>query len=183
MNVRFIDDIHLISAEAWHTLVGTDYPFLRHEFLDALEASGSVGGQSGWQPMHLVVESEDGRLLATMPLYLKSHSYGEYVFDWSWAEAYQNHGLDYYPKLLAAIPFTPATGQRLVKTADCSDEVTAVVAKALQDKSQQLGASGWHVLFLEKEELAQWVTTGADMRLGCQFHWHNEGYTLSLIHI
>jgi predicted N-acyltransferase len=110
-------------------------------------------------------------------LYLKNHSYGEYVFDWSWAEAYQNHGLDYYPKLLAAIPFTPATGQRLVKAADCSDEVTAVVAKALQDKAQQLGASGWHVLFLEKEELAQWVSTSADMRLGCQFHWHNEGYS------
>lgn len=176
MNVRFIDDIHLISADAWHTLVGTDYPFLRHEFLAALEASHSVGGQSGWQPMHLVVESDDGRLLAAMPLYLKSHSYGEYVFDWSWAEAYQNHGLDYYPKLLAAIPFTPATGQRLVKATDCSDEVTAVVAKALRDKAQQLGASGWHVLFLEKEELAQWVSTRADMRLGCQFHWHNEGY-------
>jgi predicted N-acyltransferase len=110
MKVRFIDNIHLISADAWHNLVGTDYPFLRHEFLAALEESHSVGGQSGWQPMHLVVESDDGRLLAAMPLYLKNHSYGEYVFDWSWAEAYQNHGLDYYPKLLAAIPFTPATG-------------------------------------------------------------------------
>jgi len=177
MKVRFINHISLISASTWHELVGTDYPFLRHEFLDALEASDSVGATSGWQPMHLVVESDDGQLLAAMPLYLKNHSYGEYVFDWSWAEAYQNHGLDYYPKLLAAIPFTPATGQRLVKAIDCSDEVTALVAKALQDKAQQLGASGWHVLFLEKEELAQWVSTSADMRLGCQFHWHNEGYS------
>ncbi len=177
MNVRFINHISLISASTWHALVGTDYPFLRHEFLDALEASQSVGAESGWLPMHLLVESDNGRLLAAMPLYLKNHSYGEYVFDWSWAEAYQNHGLDYYPKLLAAIPFTPATGQRLVKTTDCSDEVTALVAKALQDKAQQLGASGWHVLFLEKEELTQWASTRADIRLGCQFHWHNEGYS------
>ena len=177
MNVRFIDDIHQISAEAWHSLVGTDYPFLRYEFLAALEESQSVGGESGWQPMHLLVESDDGRLLAAMPLYLKSHSYGEYVFDWSWAEAYENHGLVYYPKLLAAIPFTPATGPRLVKTADCSDEVTAVVAQALQDKAQQLSASGWHILFVDEQELAQWVKTGADMRLGCQFHWYNDSYT------
>jgi len=99
----------------WHRL-----PFFT-AFLVALEASHSVGGQSSWQPMHLLVESAEGRLLAAMPLYLKSHSYGEYVFDWSWAEAYQNHGLDYSPKLLAAIPFTPATGQRLVKAADCSN--------------------------------------------------------------
>ena len=177
MKVRFINHISLIPESTWHALVGTNYPFLRHEFLDALEASGSVGAESGWLPMHLLVESEDGRLLAAMPLFLKTHSYGEYVFDWSWAEAYQNHGLNYYPKLLAAIPFTPATGQRLVKAADCSDEVTALVAKALQDKAQQLGASGWHVLFLEKEELAQWASTDADIRLGCQFHWHNEGYS------
>ena len=177
MKVRFINSISLIHASTWHTLVGTNYPFLRHEFLYALEASDCVSAKSGWLPMHLVVESEDGRLLAAMPLYLKSHSYGEYVFDWSWAEAYENHGLAYYPKLLAAIPFTPATGQRLVKAADCSDEVTAVAAKALQFKAQQLGASGWHVLFLEKDELAQWTSTGAEIRLGCQFHWHNEGYT------
>lgn len=176
MKVRFINSIDRLSNSVWQALVGTNYPFLRYEFLHALEASGSVGGDSGWLPMHLLVESEDDRLLAAMPLYLKSHSYGEYVFDWSWAEAYENHGLAYYPKLLAAIPFTPATGQRLAKTADCSDEVTAVVAKALRDKAQQLGASGWHVLFSEKEELAEWTSTGADMRLGCQFHWQNNGY-------
>ena len=93
MKVRFINRISLISASAWHTLVGTHYPFLRHEFLDALEASDSVGAGSGWLPMHLVVESDDGSILAAMPLFLKSHSYGEYVFDWSWAEAYESHGL------------------------------------------------------------------------------------------
>lgn len=177
MKVHFIDGIDRLPASTWHALVGTNYPFLRHEFLHALEASGSVGGDSGWLPMHLLVESEDGCLLAALPLYLKSHSYGEYVFDWSWAEAYENHGLAYYPKLLAAIPFTPATGQRLVKTSDCANEVTALVAKALQDKAQQLGASGWHVLFSEKEESMAWTSTGANMRFGCQFHWQNDKYT------
>lgn len=176
MKVRFINSINLISPSSWHDVVGTHYPFLRHDFLHALEASGSVGGDSGWQPMHLVVESEDGSLLAVMPLYLKRHSYGEYVFDWSWAEAYERHGLAYYPKLLAAIPFTPTTGARLSKTASYSDDLTTFVANALRDKAQQLGASGWHILFSDQEEVTKWLSTGAEVRLGCQFHWQNDGY-------
>lgn len=176
MKVRFINSINHISPSSWHDVVGTHYPFLRHDFLHALEASGSVGGDSGWQPMHLVVESEDGSLLAVMPLYLKRHSYGEYVFDWSWAEAYERHGLAYYPKLLAAIPFTPTTGARLSKTASYSDDLTTFVANALRDKAQQLGASGWHILFSDQEEVTKWLSTGAEVRLGCQFHWQNDGY-------
>lgn len=176
MKVRFINSINHISPSSWHDVVGTRYPFLRHDFLHALEASGSVGGDSGWQPMHLVVESEDGSLLAVMPLYLKRHSYGEYVFDWSWAEAYERHGLAYYPKLLAAIPFTPTTGARLSKTASYSDDLTTFVANALRDKAQQLGASGWHILFSDQEEVTKWLSTGAEVRLGCQFHWQNDGY-------
>ena len=118
MHYRFVSQISDVDAGQWNTVAGRDYPFLRHEFLLALEASGSVNAARGWQPQHLLVE--DGELLlAILPLYIKTHSYGEYVFDWSWAEAYQRHGLEYYPKLLSAIPFTPSTGPRTSTPVPC----------------------------------------------------------------
>src|SRR6478735_10082146 len=112
MKARFIDRIEQVSAEAWNKVTGIDYPFLRHEFLHALEASQSVCAARGWQPQHLLIEKNEV-LIAVLPLYIKSHSMGEYVFDRGWAEAYQRNGLHYYPKLLSAIPFTPAGGPRL----------------------------------------------------------------------
>lgn len=112
MRVRFIDNLDAVTPDAWNAIAGSQYPFLQHRFLHALEASGSVSAQRGWQPQHLLVEDEQ-TLLAVMPLYIKQHSMGEYVFDHSWASAYQRHGLHYYPKLVSAIPFTPAGGPRL----------------------------------------------------------------------
>lgn len=175
MQVRFIKCIADISASEWNAIAGDNYPFLRHEFLHALEASGSVAAARGWQPQHLLVE-QNGELMAVLPLYVKSHSYGEYVFDHSWAQAYQRHGLLYYPKLLSAIPFTPASGARLSHR--CADlaALAKTVSEALQSHCKKLNASSWHCLFPVAEELPFWQAAGADVRLGCQYHWHNNQY-------
>jgi uncharacterized protein len=109
----WLSSIHQIDALEWNQLSGTDHPFTRHEFFAALEDSGCVGGNTGWIPRHLCVHSA-GKLQAIVPGFLKTHSYGEYVFDWSWAQAYQRIGLDYYPKLVCAVPFSPVPGPRLL---------------------------------------------------------------------
>ncbi len=175
MKARFINSIEQVSTGAWNKVTGTDYPFLRHEFLHALEASQSVCATRGWQPQHLLIEQNE-QLIAALPLYIKSHSMGEYVFDRSWAEAYQRNGLHYYPKLLSAIPFTPATGTRLAFV-DCDQSaLIQTVSDALQQQCENIGASGWHILFPAESELPLWEKTESDTRLGCQFHWLNEGY-------
>lgn len=175
MKARFIDNIASVDPAAWNALAGTNYPFLRHEFLHALEASHSVCAARGWQPQHLLVE-DTGELVAALPLYIKQHSMGEYVFDQSWARAYQRHGLDYYPKLLGAVPFTPATGPRLLHRIDDRAALAHVVNDALETRCEQLGASGWHVLFPAENELPLWQDHSLQ-RLGCQFHWLNEQFT------
>lgn len=175
MKARFIDGLDKVPAADWDRVAGTDYPFLRHAFLHALEASNSVCAARGWQPQHLLVSHEE-QLIAVLPLYIKHHSMGEYVFDRGWAEAYQRNGLAYYPKLLSAIPFTPATGPRL-SCVDCDRSLLVqTIADALQQQCEALGASGWHVLFPEEKTLPDWQAMGSDTRLGCQFHWRNEGY-------
>src|SRR5215210_7757587 len=113
MRIGLVDAVERVGAEAWRPLEAPDFPFFDYEFLDALEKSGSVGPGSGWSPAHLVCEA-DGRLVGAMPLYLKTDSYGEYVFDWEWAHAYHQNGISYYPKLVAAVPFTPATGPKVL---------------------------------------------------------------------
>ncbi len=175
MRFRFLDSIAGIAADEWNAVAGTDYPFLRHEFLLALETSGSVCAARGWQPVHLLVE--DGRaLIAVLPLYIKAHPFGEYVFDRSWAEAYQRHGLNYYPKLVSAIPFTPASGPRLAFIECSTAMLMQTIARALQEKCTEIGASGWHVLFPEEPALPLWRQAGSHVRLGCQFHWFNDRY-------
>jgi hypothetical protein len=175
MKARFIDSIEQVSSTAWNAVTGMDYPFLRHEFLHSLEASKSVCAARGWQPQHLLIEQNE-QLIAVLPLYIKSHSMGEYVFDRAWAEAFQRNGLAYYPKLLSAIPFTPASGPRL-SFVECDESVLMhTVADALQQQCEQLGASSWHVLFPEAKELPLWEQAGSDTRLGCQFHWRNQDY-------
>ncbi len=175
MQYRFIESINHIESTRWNAVAGNEYPFLRHEFLRILEDSGSVCAARGWQPQHLLIE-DSGQLLAILPLYIKTHSYGEYVFDWSWAEAYQRHGLDYYPKLVSAIPYTPATGPRLALATDDVAQVISMVMTALEEKTAEVGASGWHVLFPQHSEHVLWQGSGAMERLGCQFHWHNKGF-------
>ena len=165
-----------VPEPAWQSLVGSEIPHLSHPFLLALETSGSVGPGTGWQPRHLLLE-EGGRLLAAMPLWHKTHSWGEYVFDQEWARAYARHGLAYYPKLVGAVPFTPAGGPRLLVHPDIDPrDLLEPLRDALHRQLAADRASGWHVLFPDSRERPLWQALGADLRLGCQFHWFNRDY-------
>ncbi len=153
-----------------------DYPFLRPEFLDALEASDSAVASTGWEPHHLTVGGE-GTGTAFMPLYLKGHSMGEYVFDFGWADAYRRNGLAYYPKLLTAIPFTPASGPRVRFSSDA--DRTSLVGQ-LTDRVVELARenhlSSWHLLFPDEDQLALFRDQRLLHRRGVQYHWFNRGY-------
>ncbi len=176
--VRFLDSIADVGAAHWNALAGQDYPFLRHEFLLALEESGCVSVRTGWQPQHLLVELQPGTApVACLPLYAKTNSMGEYVFDWSWADAYTRHGLDYYPKLVTAIPFTPCAGPRLAIGAGVSlDAVLPVVLDAVKNLAMRRSASSWHVLFPETGLRDHLSAAGLQPRSGCQYQWFNAGY-------
>jgi hypothetical protein len=177
MEVKQIDSMTQVNCANWNRLSGDAYPFLRHEFLLALEQSGSVSEQTGWVPSHLLVMDEE-ELVAFMPLYLKQHSWGEYVFDHQWAQAYQQHGLDYYPKWLTAVPLTPCQGARIVIKAEGNNqlEVTQLLLTFIKRLSEQRGISSWHCLFpaLQQAELLR--SLGLSIREGVQFHWFNKGY-------
>lgn len=175
MTPEFIDRIDAVSPEDWDRLCPSDYPFTRHAFLASLEDSGSVGADTGWQPQHLLLRDDQGDLKAAMPVYRKDHSYGEYVFDWGWAQAYAEHGLDYYPKLISAIPFTPCTGPRLLAAGQEAQYWPAAIA-ALQQQTRTLGASGWHCLFPDETQADALRPAGLAERTGCQFHWINRHY-------
>ena len=152
-------------------------PFISHDFLSALEASGSVGGRSGWHVQHLLVEGTYGELVAAAPCYIKSHSRGEYVFDRGWAEAYERAGGDYYPKLQVAVPFTPATGQRLlVKPGPQAALAQAALAAGLIELCRLDGASGVHVTFGTEAESVYLGERGFLRRTDQQFHWQNSSY-------
>jgi len=174
--IRFLPRIADVAAAQWNALAGEDYPFIRHEFLLALEQSGCVNARTGWQPLHALVE-RDAKLLACMPLYAKTNSMGEYVFDWSWADSYSRHGLDYYPKLLTAIPFTPCAGPRLcIAAATSLDAVLPPLQEAIATLADERAASSWHVLFPEPALRNQLGAAGLQLRAGCQYQWFNGGY-------
>jgi hypothetical protein len=176
MEVKQIDSMARVDCAAWNRLAGDAYPFLRHEFLLALEQSASVCAQTGWEPAHLLVMDE-GELVAFMPLYLKRHSWGEYVFDQQWAQAYRQQGLDYYPKWLTAIPFTPCQGARIViKAAANPLEVTQLLLGFIKQLSDKLGVSSWHCLFPVEQQAELLQSLGLSIREGVQFHWFNRGY-------
>ncbi|MDN0075639.1 GNAT family N-acetyltransferase [Crenobacter sp. SG2303] len=168
MNVTVGDNIAGISAPQWDALGGAGGPFTRHAWLAALEASGAVGRDTGWQPLPLTAE-QHGRLVAAAPAYLKSHSWGEYVFDWSWADAFERAGLAYYPKLLVAVPFTPVEGPRLMGD-------VGLLAAAAETLVAEHHLSSAHVLFPPEAELATLGERGWLVRHGVQFHWQNRGY-------
>ncbi len=172
MTVEVVDTLSGIAPEEWNRLAGDD-PFLRHEFFSALHDSGCATAATGWIPQFLLLK-EQGRLAGAMPLYLKTHSYGEYVFDWAWADAYHRHGLDYYPKLLSAIPFTPVTGQRVLSgtPGQCDRLINAALSLA-----RELGASSFHCLFPPREQAERMHGLGMLLRHGVQFHWTNHDYT------
>jgi predicted N-acyltransferase len=176
VHIEFIDTLAAISADAWNAVAGDDYPFTRHEFLYCLERSGSAGIDSGWQPLHALVR-RGTELIAVMPMYLKYHSYGEYVFDWGWAEAYQRHRRRYYPKLLCAIPFTPATGPRLcVAHGEDRTEISVNLIAALKKKITAANISSLHILFPDSATAADLSAEKLSERWGAQYHWFNRGY-------
>ncbi|MCG4453881.1 MULTISPECIES: GNAT family N-acetyltransferase [unclassified Pseudomonas] len=173
MPISTLSALNELDASSWDALRIDQQPFLSHAFLSALEDSGSVGGRSGWQAAHRLLQDGQGRVLAAMPAYVKSHSYGEYVFDHGWADACHRAGIDYYPKLLGAIPFSPVSGQRLLgdplAAGQLLDELSASLA--------QQGLSSLHINFTSPADDA--LLQGRDgwlQRLGCQYHWHNRGY-------
>ncbi len=178
--VKVLGSITEVAAAEWDACAGSGHPFCSHGFLSALEESGSADADSGWLPRHLIVRDEDGALVAAAPLYLKSHSYGEYVFDWGWAEAYERAGGRYYPKLLSAAPFTPATGRRLLVRLDLpaavQDELAHALAQAMVTLAERLGVSSLHVTFPTKDEWLRLGKLGLLQRTGQQFHWKNRGY-------
>ena len=149
-----------------------DDPFLRYEFLSALHETGCASPDTGWTPQYLVMRAH-GTVTAAMPMYLKDHSYGEYVFDWAWADAYHRHGLDYYPKLVCAVPFTPVTGMRVLGKQ--SGDRMRLVAAALK-LARELEVSSFHCLFPTMEEAGQMVAQGMLLRRTVQFHWANRDY-------
>jgi predicted N-acyltransferase len=177
MNYRthIVSSLSEIGQAAWDALVGLQQnanPFLSYAFLHALHESGSASARTGWQPQYIALYDGD-ELAAALPLYVKDHSYGEYVFDWAWADAYQRHGLDYYPKLLSAIPFTPVTGPRLLAR---DARARAALVEVLRATQQAADVSSSHILFPPDDEARQLADAGYMLRSGVQFHWENAGY-------
>ncbi|HVO03035.1 MAG TPA: GNAT family N-acetyltransferase [Candidatus Cybelea sp.] len=177
LTARVVDRIDEIPAAQWDACAGPDNPFLRHAFLKALEESGSVGKKTGWLPQHLVIADECNAIQAAAPLYVKSHSQGEYVFDHGWAEAYARAGGDYYPKLQVAVPFTPVPGPRLLTRAGPdAGELRDALIGALRSVAEQSRLSSLHVTFCREDEAAALKGDGFLHRLGVQYHWENQGY-------
>ena len=172
MEARLTGPIAGIEAAIWDRLCPDDNPFLRHAFLQALEGSGSAVAESGWQPLHIVL-GDSAQPHAAAPAYVKGHSYGEYVFDHGWANAYERAGGSYYPKLLVAVPFTPVPGPRLLAE-DAHGK--AALAAAIRLATDQLGLSSAHVNFIDEAEAEVLEAAGFLGRVGVQFHWHNRGY-------
>jgi predicted N-acyltransferase len=191
LTLRIAKSIGDVSADAWDacanpsamsvcqlsTLANEYNPFISHAFLSSLEASNSVRARAGWEPMHLLAENAQGRLMGAVPCYAKSHSRGEYVFDHGWAEAFERAGGRYYPKLQVSVPFTPATGRRLLVRPDPHEEaIRASLADALVDVCRRSDASSVHVTFLPEDEWRLLGGRGFLMRAHQQFHWENAGY-------
>lgn len=176
LTAEFLTSLDQVTAADWNAIAGEDYPFLRHEFLYGLEKTGCTTAESGWQPCHLGLHDTQG-LLGVLPLYLKSHSYGEYVFDWSWADAWQRSGLEYYPKLVSAIPFTPTTGPRLcTREGTRPEDIWPAALRALQQFATRQDISSWHLLFPEQKVSQQLLDLGSHRRTATQFHWFNDDY-------
>ena len=174
---KLASSIEAVPAAEWDACAGAANPFVSHAFLKALEESGSVGTGTGWRPAHLLLEDAGGRLLGAVPLYLKTHSWGEYVFDQGWAEAWARAGGRYYPKLQAAVPFTPVPGPRLLSRAGVdAPAIRAALARALTAAAEQIEVSSVHVTFALPEDIEALSAAGFLTRTGVQFHWENQGW-------
>jgi predicted N-acyltransferase len=176
VTVRIVPRLADIPAAEWDACAGPANPFLAHAFLEALESSGSATSETGWLPQHLALEDDDGKLMGAVPLYLKSHSYGEYVFDWGWASAYERAGGRYYPKLQCAVPFTPVTGPRLLLRPDAGSDAAATLIAAMLEMARRHKVSSLHITFPTEGEVRHLAAAGFLQRMGQQFHWLNDGY-------
>ena len=180
INIKVIGSINDVKACEWDSCAGLGQPFCKHGFLSSLEDSGSVSMESGWLPKHLIIRDKEGTLIACSPLYLKNHSYGEYVFDWGWADAFHRAGGNYYPKLQCAIPFTPVTGNRLLIRKDLPNSIQKDLADALAEAiielGKQLNVSSAHITFPARDEWEHFGKKGMLLRIGQQFHWKNRNY-------
>lgn len=175
MKIRIHPQIDEIPSEQWNRLVEDHQPFITHSFLAAMEHQECVGEQFGWLPRHIAIY-EEGELVAAMPLYEKYNSYGEFVFDHAWVDAYRRNGLNYFPKLVSAIPYTPATGQRLLCRPDRRDELFPLLLQSALELTEELNASGFHCLFPRQDEHRFMQGQQLLTRLDCQYHWQNPGY-------
>ncbi len=177
MQVRIAEGLSEIDPAEWDALSGEHNPFVEHAFLHLLETSKSACAEEGWLPLHVLLDDDDGRLVGAAPCYLKSHSYGEYIFDWAWAEACERAGVEYFPKLLVGVPFTPATGPRLlVRPGVDKAAVWRGLLDGLDALREETGAQGTHVLFCQDDEAAFCAEHGFFRRATHQFHWRNDGY-------
>jgi predicted N-acyltransferase len=174
--VAVVDSIARIPARDWDRCAGAANPFVGHAFLTALEDSGSVGERTGWIPRHAVLQDPGGELVACAPLYLKTHSYGEYVFDHGWADAYARAGGRYYPKLQLAVPFTPVPGPRLLLRDPADAALRAAFARGLVARAIADGVSSLHAPFCIPDDVVAFAAAGLAIRTGFQFHWQNRGY-------
>ena len=170
-SLRILDSLGEVAPADWNRLAAGN-PTLSHAFLDSLHRSGCATAKTGWTPQYLTLWDDTG-LAGAVPLYLKAHSYGEFVFDWAWADAHERHGIDYYPKLLAAVPFTPAAGPRLLAH---NARVRSQLAAALPEFARRSGVSSLHVLFPEEGDAPALRAAGLLERTGIQFHWRNDGF-------
>ena len=176
MKVTVNNSMSDITRDDWNRVAGDEYPFLRHEFLQLAEQTGCVSPDAGWSPRHLTI-SDGTRLRAAMPLYEKSHSWGEFVFDWAWANAYEQAGLKYYPKVVSAVPFTPAPSNRfLLADPDDADAANALLQAAVA-LATETECSSLHIQFPSEADLPFLKDAGLLIRKDCQFHWHNNDYS------
>jgi uncharacterized protein len=177
ITIRTLGKVADLTADAWDRCAGADNPFVAHAFLDALEQSGCVSPRTGWQPIHLVAEDAAGKILGILPLYIKGHSQGEYIFDHAWADAYARNGLTYYPKLLSAVPFTPVTGPRFLLPPEADpNTIVPALLEGGRELARRYDLSSLHVNFLPEQQSEIAVEDGMLLRLGEQFHWMNDDY-------
>jgi predicted N-acyltransferase len=177
-NFFFIDSINNIDLTDWNECVGLDHPFTRFEYLSALENSQSANTKTGWKPYHYIEKNENQKIIAICPLYIKTHSFGEYIFDHVWADAYHRHGLDYYPKLQSAIPFTPVTGERIIINnliKNKLDKKIEIINRIIK-KAEEINVSSLHFNFINNASIIKKRNSNLLLRNGIQFHWQNNNY-------
>lgn len=180
MHIVVHSQIDEINAEQWNAMLHSNNPFMRHEFLNGLEQSECVCESTGWKPSHIAIyeDSNHANLIAAMPCYIKDHSYGEYIFDWAWADAHHRNGINYYPKLCNAVPFTPASGERwLINDSTNEENLSKILLDKAVEITKENNLSSFHSLFLNKEQFDQLDGSQILKRHSSQFHWQNHAYS------